>query len=640
MYDNDRGHRAVGQSRAKNSRSRSSSARTGSTSSRGGYARSSGSARSSTHSGARAGGSAYRSTASTHRKHHPSHGHGGRRSPRGGGSWWLVLIGLVAIVAVIAIIAGIKGKQAAETEPESIEETTEPPTELQKKVMVDGVDITGMSRDVARSELLKEYPWSMQVTHGEEVYEVANLVEQRLNTLLDEIYFGEPKESYTLDLSGLEEAVAAQAAAVAQLWDQAAKNGSISEFDKSAGTFVFAGEEVGQAVDQEKLTQDILDALDKKDFDAVIQASVEEIQPEFGESTAKEKYKTISTFSTKTTANKDRNTNVRLACEAINGYVLKPGEEFSFNDVVGKRTEEKGYKAAGAYSNGEVVQEIGGGVCQVSTTLYNTVLRAGLKTTVRRSHTYEPSYVTPGQDATVSFGGPDYKFMNNSDTAIGIRASYADQVCTVAIYGIPILEEGVKYDLKSTKLKDTDPPAPTYEEDLTLQPGIEKIKSNGSGGSYWETRLIITKDGEEVSKDVDHNTSYKGHAPVILRNTSGVVMLPEETSAPEETVVPSEGAADGIVPTQGSTSQDPSESSPANIREQGPGGATVPSSAAGNTAPTTAAPTAAPTTAPATAAPVIDAPGNAIGGGGEAGPGGPGGGDMIAPNPLTGADAP
>ena len=215
-------------------------------SSRGGYARSSGSARSSTHSGARAGGSAYRSTASTHRKHHPSHGHGGRRSPRGGGSWWLVLIGLVAIVAVIAIIAGIKGKQAAETEPESIEETTEPPTELQKKVMVDGVDITGMSRDVARSELLKEYPWSMQVTHGEEVYEVANLVEQRLNTLLDEIYFGEPKESYTLDLSGLEEAVAAQAAAVAQLWDKAAKNGSISEFDKSAGTFVFAGEEVGQ----------------------------------------------------------------------------------------------------------------------------------------------------------------------------------------------------------------------------------------------------------------------------------------------------------------------------------------------------------------------------------------------------------
>ncbi len=541
---------------------------------------------------------------------------------------------MVAIVAVIAVIVGIRGKQAAsETETESIEETTEPPTELQKKVMVDGVDITGMSRDAAKGEILKEYPWSMEVTYGDEVYAVANLVEQRLDTLLDEIYFGEPKESYTLDISGLDEAVAAQAAAVAQLWDKAAKNGSISEFDKTAGTFVFAGEEVGKAVDQEKLIQDILAALKKKEFDASIEASVQDIQPEFGESTAKERYKTISTFSTKTTANKDRNTNVRLACEAINGYVLKPGEEFSFNDVVGKRTEEKGYKAAGAYSNGEVVQEIGGGVCQVSTTLYNTVLRAGLKTTVRRSHTYEPSYVTPGQDATVSFGGPDYKFMNNSDTAIGIRASYADQVCTVAIYGIPILEEGVKYDLRSTKIKDTDPPAPTYEEDLTLQPGEEKVKSKGSQGSYWETRLVITKDGEEISKEVDHNTTYKGHAPVLLRNTSGVVMLPEETSAPAETVVPSEGAADGIVPTQGSTPQDPAESSPAGNREQGPGG-TMPSSAAGNTAPTTAAPTTAAVT------PSVESPGTVIPGGVEAGPGGPGEGNMVAPNPLTGAGAP
>ena len=98
--------------------------------------------------------------------------------------------------------------------------------------------------------------------------------------------------------------------------------------------------------------------------------------------------------------------------------------------VVGERTEAKGYQAAAAYSNGEVVQEIGGGVCQVSTTLYNAVIRSGLKTTVRRSHTYEPSYVTPGQDATVSYGGPDYKFINNSNTAIGIRASYSNQVCT------------------------------------------------------------------------------------------------------------------------------------------------------------------------------------------------------------------
>ena len=78
---------------------------------------------------------------------------------------------------------------------------------------------------------------------------------------------------------------------------------------------------------------------------------------------------------------------------------------------------------------------------------------------IRRPHNFEPSYVTPGTDATVSWGGPDYKFVNNSSAAIGIRASYYNQTCTVSIYGIPVLEDGVTHSLKSTKLSETDPPA-------------------------------------------------------------------------------------------------------------------------------------------------------------------------------------
>ena len=93
----------------------------------------------------------------------------------------------------------------------------------------------------------------------------------------------------------------------------------------------------------------------------------------------RKKYKTISTFTTKTTSNSKRNTNVKLSAEAINGTVLQPGEEFSFNETVGQRTEAKGYKGAAAYNNGEVVEEIGGGVCQTSSTLYNAVLKGGIK---------------------------------------------------------------------------------------------------------------------------------------------------------------------------------------------------------------------------------------------------------------------
>lgn len=558
------------------------------------------------------------------------------------------IVGLVAVVAVVSVFFAFRGKHMEETETEFVEETTTvPETELEKKVMVDNIVITGMSRDAAKAAILKEYPWDMTVQNGEETYQVANLMETKVDALLDEIFTGEPKESYTLDTHGLEEAVAAQVQAVAELWDKKAKNGSISSFDDDANKFVFTGSETGSAVDQEKLTADISDALEKKEFNRVIPVVTTVVQPEFDEETAREKYKTVSTFTTNSSANSKRNTNLKLACRAINGTVLKPGEEFSFNTVVGQRTEEKGYQAAAAYNNGEVVQEIGGGVCQVSTTLYNAVLRAGLKTTTRRSHTYEPSYVTPGMDATVSYGGPDYKFVNNSSTAIGIRASYSDQVVTVSIYAIPILEEGVKYTLKSTKLKDTDVPAPTYEEDQTLQPEVEKVKSEGSQGSYWETRLIVTKDGETISDEVDHNTTYKGHAPVILRNTSGVVIAPEHTDpAPTETPIASEGAADGFATAPAdaaeSSAADNSATSAGNTNRNETTRAESTTAAPSRPAepnrpaePTTTAP-AAPT-APSAPEPTQ---GNTPGGAPSSNEGGPGYGapgnpaEIVAPNPL------
>jgi len=515
-----------------------------------------------------------------------SGGYGGRRGRRRKQSpdyRIIAVAGVVLILAIAAVAYGMQHSKKTDADAQGTEAvTTEPETELEKKVAVDGIEITGMSRDKARAEILKNYPWGMKVTYQDDTYEVANLMEEKVNLLLDDIYTGTPRESYTLDTSGLEEAVQAQAAAAAARWDKPAKNGSISKYEPSNDTFVFEGESTGIAIDQEKLAEDIAGALKAKKFDVSITASAREVQPEITVASAKEKYKTIGTYTTKTTANQKRNTNVRLACEAMNGIIVQPGQELSFNDTVGERTEAKGYQAAAAYNNGEVVQEIGGGVCQVSTTLYNAVLRAGLKISVRRSHTFEPSYVTPGQDATVSWGGPDFKFINNSNSAIGIRARYSDQTCTVSVYGIPILEDGVTYSLESTKVADLDPPAPTYEEDQTLQPGVEVQKSAGTRGSRWETRLVVKKGDEVVSRDVDHTTTYKGHAPVVKRNTSGVVVPTEgstestaETTAaesqPEATPAP-EVSGEPAVQGPGQASQEPTTAGPANgVADNGPG---------------------------------------------------------------------
>lgn len=543
------------------------------------------------------GSSTARASAVQHaRKNHSNH--------RGGPDYdfkKIAIGGVILIAAIACIVFLVKGmgigKAGDESESTAIEET-----ELQKEVSVDGITITGMSREDAKTAILKNYPWKMNVTYQEDTYEVSDLMAGKVDTLLSEIYSGEPKESYTLNTDGLEEAVQAEVAAMAARWDKKAKNGSISSYDAASDKFQFAGAESGLALDQEKLTADIGNAVTSKDFDASIEAVVNSVEPEFSEEVAREKYKTLATFTTKTTANSKRNTNVKLSAQAMNGTILHPGEEFSFNQVVGERTEAKGYMGAAAYNNGEVVQEIGGGVCQVSSTLYNVVLRAGLKTTLRRSHTFEPSYVTPGCDATVSWNGPDYKFVNNTSAAIGIRSNYYDRTVTISIYGIPVLEEGVKYSLDSKKLKDMDLPAPTYEEDPTLQPGAEQIKSSGSKGSYWETRLVITKDGETVSREVDHNTTYKGHPPVILRNTSGSMAQTEPVPSegglidPNMGTIPSsQGAGDGLFspPGPGESQNAPigpgSDSTTAAPGEgQRPGEQTMPTSPAQTSNPTPA----------------------------------------------------
>ena len=595
---------STGRSRARGTNRSGASGRSASSSrsssSRSSYGTSSGRRSSSSGYSSRSGGShSTRRSSGYHRKKGPNYK-------------IIAIAGVVLIVFITGISLALKGK-GSNTDIAGTETVieSESETEMQKEVQVDGISITGMSKSEAKAAILKEFPWSMTVEYDSDQYKVTDLMAEKVDALLDEIYKdgSDPQESYTLDTSGLDEKVKAEAAACGAKWDKKAKNGSIDKFDAASGKFVFAGEENGFAIDQDKLAADISQALKDKKFDAKITATGSDVAPEISAASAKEKYKTISSFTTNTTANQNRNTNVRLAAEAINGTVIKPGQEFSFNGTVGQRTEAKGYKSAAAYNNGEVVQEIGGGVCQVSTTLYNAVFKAGLKISSRRSHTFEPSYVTPGRDATVSWDQPDFKFINNSSTAIGLRASYADQKVTISVYGIPILEDGITWDLDSKKVEDLGTPNPTYEEDQTLQPGEEVIKSKGSAGSRWETYKVVYKNGKEISRELDHKTTYKGHTPVVRRNSTGVVLNPSETTT-QATTVPStvDGMPDGYVPGEttsaGTTIVSPNETTAASHTTAAPEHST-----AATTAPAAASPAPAPTSAATTTAAENGGPG-------------------------------
>lgn len=458
--------------------------------------------------------------------------------------------GVVLILIILVIVLAARGCGGEKTVGETQEES-----QISGQVSVDGVSITDMSREEAREAILAGYSWGMTVTYEDDTYEVENLIADRVDQLLDQIFSTDsPQESYTLDVSGMDDLIQSQVEAMASQWDKPAKNGEISGFDKESNSFTYSGEENGVVIDQEQLASDIRQAMEEKNFSARITAQANEVEPEITAAEAKNMYRVIGQYSTTTTANRDRNTNIQLASECLEGKIIQPGETFSFNDTTGPRSEDKGYKPAGAYVNGELVAEPGGGVCQVSSTLYNAVVFAGLKTTERHAHSYEPSYVTPGEDAAVSYGGPDMKFINNSDTAIALRAKLegslsSKMTLTISVVGIPILEDGVTYSMHSEKVADLDPPAPEYVEDQTLPPHTEKVVKEADMGSRWTTNLVIKKDGEVISDELLHNSTYRGHAAVIHRNQTDSQV--QETSAGEtETSATASSVAGEITPME------------------------------------------------------------------------------------------
>ena len=472
-------------------------------------------------------------------------GHNKRRKKNDYDITQILMYGIGAIIVILCIALAVRGCRKASTTGESAESSSvsESSSAAENQITVDGVDITGMNQDEAREAILKQYNWNMKVKYQDKEASVNNILVEKVNNILEEIYAGDMQEAKAYETDqNLMEAAKAEAALIAGNWNMVAKNGGISGYDKETGKFTFSEGTNGLVIDQDKLAADMVEAVHNKDYDAVIEASVKEVSPELTAAQLKEKYKTIATYTTKTTSNSNRNENIRLACVALNGTIINPGQEFSFNETTGARTEAKGYKPATAYLNGEVVQEPGGGVCQVSSTLYNAVIFAGLKSTERHAHSYEPSYVTPGEDAAVSFGGPDFKFVNNSNYPVAIKTNFVNQELTISIYGVQIVKDGQKVRMASEKTSTIDPPVPVYEEDQTLQLTEEKVVKEAVPGSRWTTYLVIYEDGKEISREFFHNSSYRGKAAIIKRNTSGVVITTVDPSASvAETVPVSEG---------------------------------------------------------------------------------------------------
>ncbi len=215
--------------------------------------------------------------------------------------------------------------------------------------------------------------------------------------------------------------------------------------------------------------------------------------------------------------NLERTYNLKLSTNSINGYVLLPGEIFSFNRVVGPRTPARGYKQADVIVSGRLVPDYGGGVCQVSSTLYNAVLRADLQVIERQNHSLILNYIEPGTDATVSYGYLDFSFKNSTKSPVVLGAWVEDNRVEIALLGR--VQTGKSVEIKTNVLERTDPPV-EYREDPSLPLGQKVVERWGAPDLLVETFKIVSQDGEVVREQLVSRDRYN-NAPRIIRVGTG-----------------------------------------------------------------------------------------------------------------------
>ncbi len=263
----------------------------------------------------------------------------------------------------------------------------------------------------------------------------------------------------------------------------------------------------------------------------------------------------LSTFSTRYDASdKDRTTNLVIACRKLNGKVIMPGETFSYNETLGPRTYAAGYRNGKIYSNGQVVDGLGGGICQISSTLYNAALMSDMEIVERRNHQFVTSYVDKGRDATVVYGATDFRFKNTRTYPIRLVASATGGVATVSVYGIKEADKEYTYSFR-TDVISTIPYTTKYVEDSSLATGKEVVTQNGTNGLVCKTYMTKMLNGKVISTELLSTDTYSAMQRIVKRgtlvtNSNQSPSTTTPTTNPEPSDEPTEQTPEETAPTQ------------------------------------------------------------------------------------------
>lgn len=315
---------------------------------------------------------------------------------------------------------------------------------------------------------------------------------------------------YDLELSIDENAVRAVLEEQCTEYNIPAKNATMTRVD---GAFQIEEGQAGEAVNIDESLTKITEYLTKNEWDyqdAAIDLVVDVTEPKGSAEELSKLTDVLGTFTTSySTSSAARCKNVENGCRLINSTILYPGDEFSTYEAIKPFTEANGYYPAGSYLNGKVVESLGGGICQVSTTLYNAVLLSELEVTERNNHSMIVAYVNPSMDAAIAeSSGKDFKFVNNWNNPIYIEGHTENKQITFTIYGVEERDPGHKVRYESETLSVTRPDHEVITEAPGQGIGFIDVQSAHIGytAQLWK---IVEENGVEVSRDVINKSTYK-----------------------------------------------------------------------------------------------------------------------------------
>ena len=321
--------------------------------------------------------------------------------------------------------------------------------------------------------------------------------------------------SYEVDRSNFDDTLVRQyVAAIAEKVDTNPQEAHVSGFNPETYEFEFAQETVGYSLDQEALVNALESALNGGG--GTISRQITTIEPSTTKNNVASEYGMIASAVTNaSSSSSNRIGNIRLAVSIINGTRLKQGETFSFNDAVGERTKARGFKTATAYSSGTVTEEVGGGICQVSTTLFNAAVKADLKINERHPHSLTVSYVDLGKDAAVDWRSKDLKFTNTTGDDIYICGVVTDDKrVRFGIFG-RVLPNGESITVEGVKTGEIDYKT-EYQTSFELYTGQKRqIQAGKKGYTAVAYKIRWDADGNEISREELCKSSYQATPEII-----------------------------------------------------------------------------------------------------------------------------